>query len=354
MENDKRIAVLIDADNVSEKYVKFIFDEISNHGTPTYKRIYGDWTRPQFASWKSVLLNYSIIPIQQYSYTTGKNATDAALIIDAMDILYSENVDGFCIVSSDSDFTRLAARLRESGMYVLGMGEKKTPTAFISACEVFKYLEVLASPPVPPRDETEEDTVSESKSGLGSREKLIEAVRIIVDENSDEGGWVYMGAVGKMLSKRFPDFDTRNYGFSKLTPLISSLKQFEIQSRRTSNPDVVFKYIRNKDSKDNKDTKDSKDSRSVQNNGGKDSGKSKDNGKDTSKDNGKDTGKDVPAPAEILPDAPPVDVAPAPAAKPRSHRRGGRVVREKKERAQAKAAAAEKAASEPENTESQP
>ena len=145
MEKDKKIAVLIDADNVSDKYIKYIIDEISNHGTPTYKRIYGDWTKPQLASWKNVLLNYSISPIQQYSYTTGKNSTDAALIIDAMDILYSNNVDGFCIVSSDSDFTKLAARLREAGMYVIGMGEKKTPTPFISACEKFKYLEVLAS-----------------------------------------------------------------------------------------------------------------------------------------------------------------------------------------------------------------
>ena len=138
MENDRRIAVLIDADNVSGKYVKAILDEISNHGIPTYKRIYGDWTKPQLASWKNVLLNYSITPIQQYSYTVGKNATDAALIIDAMDILYSNNVEGFCIVSSDSDFTKLAARLRESGMYVVGMGEKKTPASFISACEMFK------------------------------------------------------------------------------------------------------------------------------------------------------------------------------------------------------------------------
>ena len=151
MENDKRIAVLIDADNVSDKYIKSILDEIGNHGTPT-KRIYGDWTKPQLASWKNVLLTNSIIPIQQYSYTTGKNATDAALIIDAMDILYSGNVEAFCIVSSDSDFTRLAARLRESGMFVIGMGEKKTPTAFISACEIFKYLEVL-SPPAPPAKE---------------------------------------------------------------------------------------------------------------------------------------------------------------------------------------------------------
>ena len=130
MENDRKIAVLIDADNVSQKYIQYILDEIVNHGIPTYKRIYGDWTKPQLASWKELLLEYSITPIQQYSYTTGKNATDSALIIDAMDILYSKNVDGFCIVSSDSDFTKLASRLREAGMYVLGMGEKKTPRAF--------------------------------------------------------------------------------------------------------------------------------------------------------------------------------------------------------------------------------
>ncbi len=152
MAKDDRLAILIDADNVSEKYIKYILDEVSGDGTATYKRIYGDWTKPELASWKNVLLENSITPIQQYSYTTGKNATDSAMIIDAMDILYSGNVDGFCIVSSDSDFTRLASRLRESGMYVLGMGEKKTPTPFIAACNKFKYLEILerpASPEIP-------------------------------------------------------------------------------------------------------------------------------------------------------------------------------------------------------------
>lgn len=144
MENDKRFAVLIDADNVSERYIKFILDEISNDGVTTYKRIYGDWTSPTLTSWKKVLLDYSITPIQQYSYTTGKNSTDSAMIIDAMDILYTDSVEGFCIVSSDSDFTRLASRLREAGKYVVGMGEKKTPSAFIAACNKFKYLEVLA------------------------------------------------------------------------------------------------------------------------------------------------------------------------------------------------------------------
>ncbi|MDD3363743.1 MAG: NYN domain-containing protein [Syntrophomonas sp.] len=249
MENDRKIAVLIDADNVSDKYIRYIFDEISNHGTPTYKRIYGDWTKPQLASWKTVLLNYSISPIQQYSYTTGKNSTDAALIIDAMDILYSKNVDGFCIVSSDSDFTKLAARLREAGMYVVGMGEKKTPAPFIAACEKFKYLEVLATIPIN-HDETNTNERIEKqeapKEGMASKEELIESIKVIVTETSDEDGWAFLGEVGTRLNKRYPDFDTRNYGYSKLTLLISSLKQFEIQSRKTSNPNVSHKYIKNK------------------------------------------------------------------------------------------------------------
>lgn len=246
MEKDKKIAVLIDADNVSEKYIKFIIDEISNHGIPTYKRIYGDWTKPQLGPWKNVLLNYSINPIQQYSYTTGKNSTDAALIIDAMDILYSNNVDGFCIVSSDSDFTRLAARLREAGMYVIGMGEKKTPTPFISACEKFKYLEVLASMASKPAEATnskEEQKQEEAKVGMISKSKLIKTIKSIITEISDEDGWAYLGEVGSTLNKRYPDFDTRNYGFTKLTPFVSSLNHFEIKSNKTINKI----YVRNKE-----------------------------------------------------------------------------------------------------------
>jgi len=247
--NDKKIAVLIDADNVSERYIKHILDEISNHGTPTYKRIYGDWTKPQLASWKRVLLNYSISPIQQYSYTTGKNATDAALIIDAMDILYSENVDGFCIVSSDSDFTKLAARLREAGMYVVGMGEKKTPTPFIAACEKFKYLEVLAAIPTTSDEANANERVKKPEApqeGMASINELIETIKVIVTETSDDNGWAFLGEVGKKLNKRYPDFDTRNYGYAKLTPLISSLKQFEIQSRKSSRPHITHTYIKNR------------------------------------------------------------------------------------------------------------
>lgn len=245
MENDKKIAVLIDADNVSDRYIKYILDEISNHGTPTYKRIYGDWTKPQLASWKTVLLNYSITPIQQYSYTTGKNATDAALIIDAMDILYSNNVDGFCIVSSDSDFTKLAARLREAGMYVVGMGEKKTPKPFIAACEKFKYLEVLAA--IDSSETKVNETVENKgmpKEGMANIKELVDSIKSIVADSSDEDGWAFLGEVGAKINKRYPDFDTRNYGYPKLVPLISSLKLFEMQPRKTNNSNIKHYYVK--------------------------------------------------------------------------------------------------------------
>ena len=224
MENDKRFAVLIDADNVSERYIKFILDEISNDGVTTYKRIYGDWTSPTLTSWKKVLLDYSITPIQQYSYTTGKNSTDSAMIIDAMDILYTDSVEGFCIVSSDSDFTRLASRLREAGKYVVGMGEKKTPSAFIAACNKFKYLEVLAKKIQEDPEQAEQPIVQAETTSLPV---VREAVLTIVREISDDDGWAMLGEVGNTLLKRFPDFDVRNYGFSKLTPFVKSLGKFE-------------------------------------------------------------------------------------------------------------------------------
>ena len=241
---DRNFAVLIDADNVSEKYIKPILDELSNDGIITYKRIYGDWTRPSLASWKPALLNFSITPIQQYSYTTGKNATDSAMIIDAMDILYSGNVDGFCIVSSDSDFTRLAARLRESGMYVIGMGEKKTPNPFIAACNRFIYLEVLG------QDESSQAQTGKDSSGQQSSALTVKtvnkAIRTIISEVSDEDGWASLSEVGNILLKRYPSFDVRSFGFQKLTPFIKSMGIFEVYSIPSEKGNVKVIYIRRK------------------------------------------------------------------------------------------------------------
>lgn len=251
MASDSKFAVLIDADNVSVKYIKIILDEISKDGVATYKRIYGDWTNPALVSWKSTLLDHSVLPIQQYSYTTGKNSTDSAMIIDAMDILYSEQVDGFCLVSSDSDFTRLAARLRESGMTVIGMGESKTPNSFIAACNKFKYLDILSK-----ADEEEENrAVSKAKrpaepKSAGGKEELKtslstirQALRAIVRENAEEDDWMFVGKVGHILGKRYPDFDVRNYGYNKLTLFLDSLDLFEMKSERKDNNAPLF-YIR--------------------------------------------------------------------------------------------------------------
>ncbi|MGI6261920.1 MAG: NYN domain-containing protein [Acutalibacteraceae bacterium] len=240
MATDKRFAVLIDADNVSDKYVSNILDEVSADGVATYKRIYGDWTKPTLVSWKSVLLNNSIIPVQQYSYTTGKNATDSAMIIDAMDILYSGNVDGFCIVSSDSDFTRLAARLRESGMYVIGMGEKKTPTPFISACNKFKFLEVLAVP------QNTESTPVKDVPIQNNLETLKRSILTLTEEFSDEDGWAFLGDIGNQLQRRNPDFDVRNYGFTKFKPLIEHLNVVEVRTEQLPGQKSKLVYIRKK------------------------------------------------------------------------------------------------------------
>ena len=239
MDSELRFAILIDADNISDKYIKTILDETANSGIATYKRIYGDWTSPRLASWKNVLLENSIIPMQQYSYTTGKNSTDSAMIIDAMDILYSGNVDGFCIVSSDSDFTRLASRLRESGMHVIGMGEEKTPQPFISACNQFKYLDLIcASQQEEEMCEKADDAKStekvHQKSSQSKRKKkdlkrVRRTINAIIEKFSDDEGWIYTGKLGDQLSKRMPDFDVRNYGFSKLTPFIRSLGDYEVK-----------------------------------------------------------------------------------------------------------------------------
>ncbi len=244
MDNDLRFAILIDADNISDKYVKIILDETANYGIATYKRIYGDWTSPRLSSWKDVLLEHSINPIQQYSYTIGKNATDSAMIIDAMDILYSGNVDGFCLVSSDSDFTRLALRLRESGMQVIGMGEEKTPKPFISACNQFKYLDLIWSNQQGEEEEAQaaakqkETKAAKPKESASSRKKELRQVRktinAIIEKFSDEDGWVFSGKLGDQLSKRMPEFDVRNYGFNKFTPFIMSLGDYETDKRPAS------------------------------------------------------------------------------------------------------------------------
>ena len=211
--NDRRFAVLIDADNVSPKYIKYILNEVSDLGVATYKRIYGDWTDTEKKSWKNVLLDWSVNPIQQYSYTTGKNSTDSAMIIDAMDILYSGNVDGFCLVSSDSDFTRLAQRLREAGMFVMGIGEQKTPKPFRAACDAFKILETISS------EDTPEDVVP-VKVSTDEIEKVITKLLI---ENNSQNQPVNLAKVGNFLTKRFSDFDVRNYGYSKLSTFLESL-----------------------------------------------------------------------------------------------------------------------------------
>ncbi|MEG0167030.1 MAG: NYN domain-containing protein [Ruthenibacterium sp.] len=289
MENSKIIALLIDAENVSPKYIKTILDEVSMYGTPAYKRIYGDWTSTDMSSWKKALNEHNISPMQQFSYTQGKNASDSAMIIDAMDILYAKNVDGFCLVSSDSDFTRLASRLRESRMFVIGMGESKTPAAFKSACDTFKYLDVLMGmkkePPVksdapakaPVEKAAADKNVKAKKAPLAKKntnkkpdvpaeapavkaeppmeapaipelhsdeeiasafvplEEIVSKIREIVDYDSDEDGYMPLSQVGIMLSRLYADFDARNYGFSKLHKLIDYTKAFETKYQQFEN-----------------------------------------------------------------------------------------------------------------------
>lgn len=252
--NDLRLAVLIDADNIPFSNVKGMIEEIAKYGTPTFKRIYGDWTKPTVAGWKSVLLENAITPIQQYSYTKGKNSTDSAMIIDAMDILYSGKVDGFCIVSSDSDFTRLATRLREAGMKVIGIGEKKTPAPFIVACDKFIYIEIISSSvaTVEPsaarpkgRTPSRSKKKSEDNDNIAQIKKAKRLIATSITDLADENGWAYLGDVGNLILKKQPDFDSRNYGFAKLTPLIRSL-DFEIDERESGQSGIRHIYIRNR------------------------------------------------------------------------------------------------------------
>jgi uncharacterized LabA/DUF88 family protein len=250
--NDLRLAVLIDADNIPFSNVRGMLEEIAKYGTPTFKRIYGDWTKPTVSGWKQVLLENAITPVQQYSYTRGKNATDSAMIIDAMDILYTGRVDGFCIVSSDSDFTRLATRLREAGMKVIGIGERKTPPPFIVACDKFIYLEIINSPAavrhtVPVKEKKGKPDKSKKTSVENEQQdQIIKAKRLIttsISDLADENGWAYLGDVGNLILKKQPDFDPRNFGFAKLTPLIRSF-DFEIDERDSGQNNIKHIYIR--------------------------------------------------------------------------------------------------------------
>ncbi len=244
---DLKLAVLIDADNVPYANIKGMMEEIARYGTPTFKRIYGDWTKPTLSGWKTVLLENAINPVQQYSYTTGKNSSDSALIIDAMDILYTGQVDGFCIVSSDSDFTRLAMRLREAGKVVFGIGEQKTPAAFIAACNKFIYIEIL------PKETKEESTPIKKVSKKAAAEKKEDAKipvslkKLIIksiNDLTDEDGWVFLSTLGNHIIKKQSSFDPRNYGFKKLVDIVRNIPEIEIDERQSGKNNIAHLYVR--------------------------------------------------------------------------------------------------------------
>lgn len=270
---DLRLAVLIDADNAPRSALKEIMAEVAVYGTPTIKRIYGDWTAPNMESWKPLLLEHAISPVQQYSYTTGKNSTDSAMIIDAMDILYAGNCDGFVLVSSDSDFTRLATRLREAGMKVYGMGERKTPQPFIVACDKFVYIEVIrgaaqskaakntaaqtpvaASAPAAPKKTAKKKAEPEPPAPApdpagdhGIPANMVALLSESVEDLADEDGYAYLGDLGNLILKKQPDFDPRNFGFSKLSKLIASMKDtFDVDERRNPSNPATQVYLRNR------------------------------------------------------------------------------------------------------------
>lgn len=268
MNQEMKLAVLIDAENISNKYIDVILSEANNLGNIVYKRIYGNWTTPQMASWKNIILDNAIQPIQQYSNTIRKNSSDSALIIDTMDLLYQSDLDAYCIVSSDSDFTRLASRLRESQKYVLGMGESKTPRSFISACNKFLYLDVLF-------EEAGEESVEHETSIPHDREKTshsseyrhngqdafdntlgkdLSTIKLalikLTEENSDEDGWIFSGTLGNLLNKQFSDFDVRNFGYKKFVPFIESLDLFDVYTTTDDkNTAIKHNYFRVKTDK---------------------------------------------------------------------------------------------------------
>lgn len=249
---DIKLAVLIDGDNIPSAYVKEMMEEIAKYGNPTIKRIYGDWTKPNLSKWKHLLLENAITPIQQYGYTTGKNATDSAMIIDAMDILYSEKVDGFCLVSSDSDFTRLATRLREAGMLVFGIGEKKTPNPFIVACDKFIYIEILKNK----AEENEPESTVRKPSEKSSIDKVtpavIKLIAATISDLADEEGWAFLGDIGNLIVKKQPNFDARNYGFKKLSTFIQSITRFEVELRENQKGKTKSIYVKNIEKKKSK------------------------------------------------------------------------------------------------------
>ena len=243
MSDDKieKLAVLIDADNAQPSIIEGLLSEIAKYGTASVKRIYGDWTLPNLKSWKEILLQYSIQPVQQFGYTTGKNATDSAMIIDAMDLLYTRNFTGFCIVSSDSDFTKLASRIRESGLFVYGFGEQKTPSAFVSACDKFIYTEVLRA-----KTDEKQAIAKMPSTKLKQNTKLVNLLRNAVEASSDESGWAQLGPVGSNIAKQSPDFDPRNYGYGKLGELIKATKLFSIEERQIGTTKSKILYVRDK------------------------------------------------------------------------------------------------------------
>ena len=257
MSNNMRFAVLIDAENIPHSSIQSVMKEIAIYGTPTIKRIYGDWTNPAVSGWKQDLLENAITPIQQYSYTSGKNSSDSAMIIDAMDILYTGKTDGFVLVSSDSDFTRLAIRLRESGQKVIGIGEKKTPNPFIVACDKFIYIEVI-------RDKVSDTEKAKAKHAEKSKskpevtskpkepvknipDKIIALISDSVADLAGENEWVFMGELGNLLVKKQPDFDSRNFGFKNLSAMIKSIDRFQIDFRQTADPNIKHPYVKDKE-----------------------------------------------------------------------------------------------------------
>jgi len=239
-----KLAVLIDADNAQPSIVDGLITEVAKYGTANVKRIYGDWTGTHLKGWKEVLLQYSIQPVQQFGYTTGKNSTDSALIIDAMDLLYTRQFDGFCIVSSDSDFTRLATRIREAGLVVYGIGEEKTPKAFVSACDKFIFSEVLRE-----KEGEQQSLKQKTTSELKQDTKLVNLLRTAVEASSDDSGWAHLAPVGSNVAKQLPEFDPRNYGYKKLGELVKATHLFDLEERTTKDGQSKAMFVKDKKKK---------------------------------------------------------------------------------------------------------